>query len=99
MYAFSELDSTSIYLNITQIYIIIDIAFVYIFRYHTVVTLDVAMTRNYHPNKFQSLIKSTTKEVFKHSFAPNTVRLWNSLPGETVSAPTLNVFRAHLATH
>ena len=54
-------------------------------------------TRSFHPNKFQPLTKPSSKDVFKHSFMPTAVRLWNSLPGDTISAPTLSVFRTLLA--
>lgn len=49
-------------------------------------------TRNTHDKSY--LLPSTNKDCRKYSFFPRTIRDWNSLPPETVSAPSLEVFKA-----
>jgi hypothetical protein len=39
----------------------------------------------------------TMTDYYRHSFFPSTVILWNNLPAEVVTAPTLEAFKSHLA--
>lgn len=55
---------------------------------------NVRFTRG-HDVKF--LVPSTRVAAFSYSFFPATIRLWNSLPLDIVSAPTLDAFRGRLA--
>ena len=44
-----------------------------------------------HQRKFQ--VPSANTEVYRHSFFPATIRLWNQLPPETVEATSSEAFR------
>ena len=52
--------------------------------------------RSYHPAKFQPLTTHSTKEIYKFSFMPTAVRLWNALPADVITSPSVNVFKAHI---
>ncbi len=53
--------------------------------------------RNHHPAKYQPLSTHSSKDVYKYSFMPTAVRLWNSLPADIITSPSLDVFRAHIS--
>ena len=55
--------------------------------------------RNYHPARFQLLTTHSTKDIYKFSFMPTAVRLWNTLPADVITAPSVDVFRAHISTN
>ena len=42
------------------------------------------------------ILPHCSKDVFKHSFLPVTLRAWNALPQVAVEADTLNQFKASL---
>ena len=60
---------------------------------HSLFTLDNNNTRG-HKLKLKKVQFNTNK--YKHFFTNRVVNLWNSLPGETVCAPSLNVFKNKL---
>ena len=51
-------------------------------------------TRHTHPQAFK--IPHSTTDYHLHSFFPQTIRDWNALPPETITAPSLNVFKSRL---
>jgi hypothetical protein len=51
-------------------------------------------TRNTHDKSYMYLQPTTNKDCRKYSFFPSTIKDWNSLPSETVSAPSLEAFKA-----
>lgn len=55
--------------------------------------------RNYNPAKFQLLTTHSTKDIYRFSFMPTAVRLWNGLPVDVITAPTVDVFRAHVSAN
>lgn len=55
--------------------------------------------RNYHPAKYQLLTTHSSKDIYKFSFMPTAVRLWNALPADVITAPSVTVFRSHIYTH
>ena len=57
---------------------------------HNLFTLDTNNTRG-HKLKLKKFQFNTDK--YKHFFTNRVVNLWNSLPGEVVYAPSLNVFK------
>ena len=36
-------------------------------------------------------------DVFRHSYLPSTIRLWNMLPAQTVSSSSIDIFKDNLA--
>ena len=36
-------------------------------------------------------------DVFRHSYLPSTIRLWNMLPAQTVSSTSIDIFKDNLA--
>ena len=54
----------------------------------------VTKTRGSHPLKFQTC--ATRIDAYKFSFFPRTVLDWNKLHCDTVSAPTLSVFKERI---
>ena len=50
-----------------------------------------------HQLKFRQL--PTRLDLFQQSFLPATIRDWNSLPGDTVTSPSLDKFTLRLYTH
>ena len=60
---------------------------------HSLFTLDNNNTRG-HKLKLKKVQFNTNK--YKHFFTNRVVNLWNSLPEETVCAPSLNVFKNKL---
>ncbi len=56
-------------------------------------------TRHSHSRAF--LLPLATKNTYKYSYFPRTIRLWNSLPAHVVDLPTLDSFRGAvcLMTH
>ena len=54
--------------------------------------------RNYHPAKYQ-LLTHSSKDIYKFSFMPTAVRLWNALPADVITALSVTVFRSHIYTH
>ena len=53
-------------------------------------------TRAANPLKYRTL--RTNTEVFRHSFFPRTVPDWNFLPTNIVEAPSIDAFKARLAS-
>ena len=53
-----------------------------------------AYTRG-HANRFLPAFGSVN--AYKHSFYPTSIRLWNSLPAEVITVPTLKIFKTRLA--
>ena len=61
--------------------------------------LPPVTTRSTRGNKFQKFqIPSSNVDVHRYSFIPRTVRLWNYLPTEVASAPTVDAFKICLAS-
>lgn len=56
---------------------------------------DRRPTRSYHTKKVTDF--SCRTDVFKHSFFPQTVASWNSLPQSTVECPTVDIFMKNLS--
>jgi hypothetical protein len=54
-------------------------------------------TRGSHPLKHQ--IPKATKDVFKYSYFPRTIREWNKLPPELVLSSSLGEFKTKLSSH
>jgi hypothetical protein len=54
-------------------------------------------TRGSHPLKYQ--IPKATKDVFKYSYFPRTIREWNKLPAELVLSSSLDEFKTKLNSH
>ena len=54
-------------------------------------------TRGSHKLKYQ--IPKVTKDVFKFSFFPRTLKDWNNLPEEIVVSDSLNIFKDRLSTY
>ena len=48
------------------------------------------ITRNSHNKKFITLRAS--KDAYKYSYFPRTIREWNRLPPHIINSPTLNTF-------
>ena len=48
--------------------------------------------RRGHTNQIHEIRANTN--VYLQSFVPRAVRKWNMLPQETISAPSLNIFRS-----
>ena len=44
-------------------------------------------------------IYSTSNDVFKYSYFSRTVREWNSLPSDIVSAKSLDIFKSMLSDY
>ena len=54
-------------------------------------------TRGSHPLKYQ--IPKATKDVFKYSYFPRTIRGWKKLPPELVLSSSLDEFKTKLSSH
>ena len=52
-------------------------------------------TRSRHSFKYRQI--PTSSDYYKHSFFPQTVRLWNSLPATVAEAPGLVPFKWELS--
>ena len=48
---------------------------------------------------FKYFIEHSSKDVFKYSYFPRTVREWNSLPSDIVSAKSLDIFKSMLSDY
>lgn len=51
-------------------------------------------SRYSHPLRYIPVV--ATREVFRYSFYPQTIFVWNALPAPVVAAPTLDAFRARV---
>jgi len=58
-------------------------------------TPPTRLTRHLHQHAFQIPQTKTTARL--HSFFPQTIRDWNKLPPDLVSAGTVDAFKAQLA--
>ena len=47
-------------------------------------------------NNTKFILPHCSKDVFKHSFLPATLRGWNAFPQSTVEATSLELFKANL---
>jgi hypothetical protein len=56
--------------------------------------MHASYTRSHHPRQFQRITCRT--DYRKYSFFPRTISDWNSLPTDTVLAPTLSAFRSRV---
>ena len=54
-------------------------------------------TRTHGSHGFKYFIEHTSNNVFKYSYFPRTVREWNSLPSDIVSAKSLDIFKSMLS--
>jgi hypothetical protein len=54
-------------------------------------------TRSFHPNIYQ--IIPGRIQSFSNSFFPRTVIWWNSLPGNIITSPSVEVFRGVVTAH
>ena len=52
-------------------------------------------THRSHPLKYQ--IPKATKDVFKFSYLPRTIKKWNKLPEDIVLSNSLNVFKGAMS--
>ena len=59
------------------------------------ITPALRATRNTHQQGYQ--IPTSSTEYHRNSFFPRTVKVWNSLPPDIISAPSAEAFRQHLA--
>lgn len=59
------------------------------------ITPVLRATRHTHQQGYQ--VPASTTEYHRHSFFPRTVKVWNSLPPDIISAPSAEAFRRHLA--
>lgn len=50
-------------------------------------------------NPYSYLVPQSTTDYHRQSFFPRTVRDWNALPDEVVSAPSLEVFKGRVAAY
>ncbi len=57
-------------------------------------TLVYQPTQNNHTQAF--IVPQSSADYYRFSFFPRTVRQWNALPGATVTAPSLDMFRRRL---
>ena len=58
------------------------------------ITPALRATRNTHHQGYH--IPTSTKEYHRNSFFPRTVKVWNSLPPDIISAPSAEAFHQHL---
>ena len=54
-------------------------------------------TRNSHAFKYR--LPEVSKDVFKFSFFPRSIREWNSLPADLVNCKSLPDFKLNLGKH
>ena len=52
-------------------------------------------TRANHPHKFRTI--RTPTEVYRNSFFPRTIPVWNNLHSDIVTSPTLDCFKSRLS--
>ena len=53
--------------------------------------------RGYHIHNIYPLHCRT--DTFKHSFFPETIELWNNLPPQITTSPSLTIFKNYLHMH
>ena len=53
-------------------------------------------TRNFDPNNYNKIV-SHNQDYFRFSYFPRSITLWNSLPPNIKTSPSLNIFKTHLA--
>ncbi len=58
--------------------------------------LDLTFAHSHRRHSLHILTKGSTKEIRHNSYSVRTIRLWNCLSEETVSAQTVNCFRQRL---
>ena len=51
-----------------------------------------------HSHALAFLPMMTTKDVYRFSFYPRTIFIWNSLPAAVVMAPSIDSFRSQVTT-
>ena len=56
-------------------------------------------TRTRGSHGFKYFVEHTSNDVFKCSYFPRTVREWNSLPSDIVSAKSLDIFKSMLRSY
>ena len=56
-----------------------------------------ALSTRGHSQRF--LVPHTRTTVYRISFFPTAIRLWNQLPGHIVDSSTLDSFKAELSGH
>ena len=56
-------------------------------------TVILANNHGRHDHNLKYIIPQATTDVFKYSFYPRTIRIWNSLPGPVVNATGLMTFQ------
>ena len=61
--------------------------------------MTIAKLRNYHPARLKLLTSHSTKDIYRYSFMPTAVRLWNTLPVDVITSPSVDVFRAHVSVN
>ena len=49
-------------------------------------------------NTLRYIIPYCRTDIYRHSFFPSAIRLWNQLPDRTVTSPTLDAFKLGLAS-
>jgi hypothetical protein len=56
-------------------------------------------TRTRGTHTFKYYVEHATKDVFKYSYFPRTVREWNGLPSDIVTAKSIHSFKIKLNDH
>ncbi len=74
---------------------ILKLKFIFIETNNYLLVNNDTRTRGSHSFKYG--VPKTTKDVFKFSFFPHTIREWNLLPEEIVSSKNLFWFRNNIA--
>ena len=54
----------------------------------------VTETRTRGSHGFKYFIAHTSDDIFKYSYFPRTMKEWNSLPSDIVSAKSLDIFKS-----
>ena len=54
----------------------------------------VTETRTRGSHSFTYFIAHTSDDIFKYSYFPRTMKEWNSLPSDIVSAKSLDIFKS-----
>ena len=54
----------------------------------------VTETRTRGSHGFKYFIEQTSDDIFKYSYFPRTMKEWNSLPSDIVSAKSLDIFKS-----
>ena len=65
----------------------------------TSLSVPATETRTRGSHDFKYFVEHTSNDVFKYSYFPRTVREWNSLPSDIVTAKSLDIFKNKLSDY